>query len=330
MADEFADTVLSQVTGYETLEEMQAAFEEATRELLENLEEADQEHADKVAELMEETGDNAEDMEETINDALDRVEEGLANSEEAVTEMSNTFNEELNSVMEIASAFQSAWATVTDNIVSNASKQAQAIYDLAQEYRNLNAAINDQEYTYSTYSASGSGTSGSGSSGTNNTDEDDALVDTTTYTVRVDTDAKLITRIYNTNAVRDYSKLTKAQIQELLNKGYSLAGSYDTGGYTGEWGTTDGKLAFLHQKELVLNATDTENILAAVNSVRNLFTGVHGLTSSITPANAAEVGALEQNVHIEASFPNATDKDEITAAFEDLVNLAAQYAARKE
>jgi hypothetical protein len=36
---------------------------------------------------------------------------------------------------------------------------------------------------------------------------------------------------------------------------------YDTGGYTGEWGP-EGRLAMLHQKEIVLNARDTENMLA--------------------------------------------------------------------
>jgi hypothetical protein len=35
---------------------------------------------------------------------------------------------------------------------------------------------------------------------------------------------------------------------------------FDTGGYTGEWGKS-GKLAILHEKELVLNASDTENLL---------------------------------------------------------------------
>jgi TP901 family phage tail tape measure protein len=45
--------------------------------------------------------------------------------------------------------------------------------------------------------------------------------------------------------------------------------SFDTGGYTGS-GFTDGKLAILHQKELVLNQVDTSNILKAVNLVRNL------------------------------------------------------------
>ena len=39
--------------------------------------------------------------------------------------------------------------------------------------------------------------------------------------------------------------------------------------------------------------------------------------------------ALEQDVHIEANFPNVTNKEEIEDAFKDLVNLASQYANRK-
>jgi hypothetical protein len=42
---------------------------------------------------------------------------------------------------------------------------------------------------------------------------------------------------------------------------------FDTGGYTGEWGP-EGRLAMLHQKEIVLNAHDTENILSIVDMVR--------------------------------------------------------------
>jgi hypothetical protein len=36
--------------------------------------------------------------------------------------------------------------------------------------------------------------------------------------------------------------------------------TFDTGGYTGEWDSS-GRLAVLHQKEIVLNAHDTENFL---------------------------------------------------------------------
>jgi hypothetical protein len=45
---------------------------------------------------------------------------------------------------------------------------------------------------------------------------------------------------------------------------------FDTGGYTGEWGPT-GKLAVLHQKEIVLNAEDTENLLQTVGMVRTIL-----------------------------------------------------------
>ncbi|MFG6672573.1 transglycosylase SLT domain-containing protein, partial [Bacillus subtilis] len=45
--------------------------------------------------------------------------------------------------------------------------------------------------------------------------------------------------------------------------------SFDTGGYTGT-GLGAGKLAFLHDKELILNKTDTENMLQAVKEVRKL------------------------------------------------------------
>jgi hypothetical protein len=44
---------------------------------------------------------------------------------------------------------------------------------------------------------------------------------------------------------------------------------YDTGGYTGKWGP-EGRLALLHQKELVLNARDTENMLAMTQIVRDI------------------------------------------------------------
>jgi hypothetical protein len=43
-------------------------------------------------------------------------------------------------------------------------------------------------------------------------------------------------------------------MKELLKKA-GIQG-YDTGGYTGSWGS-EGKLAILHEKELVLSSEDT-------------------------------------------------------------------------
>jgi hypothetical protein len=52
-----------------------------------------------------------------------------------------------------------------------------------------------------------------------------------------------------------------------------------------------------------------------------------GLTAATFSNGKEEV--LEQNVHITAEFPNATDKHEILEAFDNVINLAAQYANRK-
>ena len=116
---------------------------------------------------------------------------------------------------------------------------------------------------------------------------------------------------------------------------------FDTGGYTGmytgEWDggseRRNGRLAWLHQKELVLNAHDTENFLDAMNIVRQLDNlaswMANGLGDLFMPRVEGNDETLEQNVHIEASFPNAVDHNEIEQAFGNLVNLASQYANRK-
>ena len=112
---------------------------------------------------------------------------------------------------------------------------------------------------------------------------------------------------------------------------------FDTGGYTGEWGP-EGRVALLHQKEIVLNAHDTENILSVVSMVRNMAQQMDlnalAMSQRLSALSHAPVlgiggGTLEQSVHITAEFPNATDRNEISAAFGDIINLAAQYANRK-
>ncbi len=114
-------------------------------------------------------------------------------------------------------------------------------------------------------------------------------------------------------------------------------GSFDTGGYTGDWGDSEGRLALLHSKELVLNASDTENMLAIIDMVRQISSAIDTnalstlMSSGLTAAsvNTKERDVLEQNVTITAEFPNATDKDSILDAFDNVINLAAQYANRR-
>lgn len=134
----------------------------------------------------------------------------------------------------------------------------------------------------------------------------------------------------------DLHQLLGQSGQSALYKRYNLK-ALDTGGYTGSWGT-DGRLALLHQKELVLNSSDTENFLSAVSILRDITSQIDLQAASMSYNNildstrftaGAQRDTLEQNVTIHAEFPNATDHTEIEQAFQNLSNLASQYAGRK-
>lgn len=131
-----------------------------------------------------------------------------------------------------------------------------------------------------------------------------------------------------------YEELKK-KYKNRLSNGSISATSLDTGGYTGAWGT-EGRLAFLHQKELVLNADDTKNMLDSVSVLRNIVSKIGGnisaklnnLKNNYMNNVAAAGDHLDQNVNIQANFPNVNSKQEIEEAFSELVNLAAQRAMK--
>lgn len=113
--------------------------------------------------------------------------------------------------------------------------------------------------------------------------------------------------------------------------------AFDTGGYTGSWGSY-GKMAMLHEKELILNAHDTENFLASMELLHRIIeiidlhsmnAQIGGLLSSPSYRGDELTTTLDQNVHIEASFPGVSDRYELEEAFNNLINTASQYANRK-
>jgi hypothetical protein len=94
----------------------------------------------------------------------------------------------------------------------------------------------------------------------------------------------------------------------------------------------------LHEKELILNKSDTENMLKIIEMVRDLSTQ---LESKAYMASLAQLEAnrlrekvamnsnnFEQSVTIHAEFPDAVYATEIENALSNLVNGAAQYANR--
>lgn len=138
-------------------------------------------------------------------------------------------------------------------------------------------------------------------------------------------------------ASRNYSsgKMSKEQFKTISDKfdaELREATSLDTGGYTGSWGP-EGKIAVLHEHEQIFNENDTNNLLEAATILRQIdisaMSMAQGLGNLFSPSIGGFEQTLQQEVHIEAVFPDAKDHNEIEEAFDNLVNRAIQYANRK-
>ena len=147
-------------------------------------------------------------------------------------------------------------------------------------------------------------------------------------------------------SAHDVIEVDKNMNQVLIGQGSAVTGwvnltdlvGYKTGGYTGIWGP-EGKLALLHEKELVLNAHDTENILASVELLRGISDSLIGNAGATTSMLATILQAssangthdvVQQTISIEASFPGVQSAVEIEEALNNLVNDAVQYASVKK
>ena len=106
---------------------------------------------------------------------------------------------------------------------------------------------------------------------------------------------------------------------------------FKTGGYTGDWSKVEGmdadggKMALLHQKEMVLNKEDTANLLKAVELVRDFS---KNLIPNISAPQATN-NNTNQNITIHADFSGVRSSSEIENAFNNLVNRAVQYSNQK-
>lgn len=148
------------------------------------------------------------------------------------------------------------------------------------------------------------------------------------------------------NGIYDYYDNRKGDLRHLDNHDvYHMVKrdkikKYDTGGYTGNWNSKQGRLAILDEKELVLNSEDTRNILNSVSILRSitknigtsLLNKIGKISTDRFSLNSASTlsDVIDQKVQISASFPAVNSKQQIEEALNDLVNLAAQRAMRRK
>lgn len=296
---------------------------------------------DAFAEWQQKTDVITDLVGDSLNETKEKVEEVTKESNELKEMLSRQMIPTLQREVSAVRASSQAWAT-----------QRQQLMQTIRYYENLITKIREAIRLQAQMGRSG------GSDG---------------FDLSIDYSA-LMTEAYNRKDMEAYEKykelrnkkmlitdddgnVSNSRIDSLLSHGYNLgvgdlAGykyynqipeswwkshGFATGGYTGNWDGT-GKLAFLHQKELVLNAEDTENMLKTIEIVRTIAKSID-LNSAmmaqglgvLNPTTIAKemFGQLEQDVHIEANFPNVTNHSEIEEAFNNLINISSQYANRK-
>lgn len=361
LADNFADTVLSQVTGYQTLQEMQAAFEASSRALLDNLADADKQHQDKVADLLNKTGLDVDNMEDKVNDNLDKIQDGIEDTADSVSDMSDEFVDALDKTITEAEQFEDVWDNVISAVIAKNNELISSISSMLDYYKRLTSAAMEAAAAMGVNGGSIGSVSGSGSGGTGGgggTPSTSTTSSPTRYWVvytstdsyasgksgpyptfsaarSVFYDYRSDSSVSNVKIIDDNGKVYASWSQG-QNKGKGSYHSdptmaFDTGGYTGAWGS-EGRAAILHEKELVLNKADTANMLSIVGLVRDIVSGFGGMPSGANANFNLGIGRyvgdssnVDQQVIINAEFPNATNREEIQAAFDQMAIQATQY-----
>lgn len=248
-----------------------------------------------------------------VHDAIDALAEMAGQATATATDMSGLSPE--NSL----SNYAASWALIDENMVEGAAKdQAKAVLEAYRLGKYTDELTDQQRAEY----------------GAN-----DEMIR------RMQTDSE-----YRSNAIQMGKSEEGATLEFLRKLGIDTSGygqkitwsitGLDTGGYTGSWGAS-GKLAFLHEKELVLNAEDTNNILAAVGVVRSIEGALNSralaMQGSMIQMLGGNLPAIAQSTedktitnYFDVQFPNATSSYEIEEALRNLANNADQWAERRD
>lgn len=353
----YADTTLGIVTNTDSMDEAQARYTDNYRGYADALKENAREWQESIQEQCEAVGMNYDTLEEDMNL---RTQEMMDENDALDTEIQNLAIDASSSMNEMSAAID-AWAY--DFIDQMAAVEAQ-IWQLIDALNALRVAqgldaIDDYSYAAATelkgagYDLRKVGTAiGSilsrreqkqGETGLGGDNAALASLIWTASDYNTDETSRNQARSIFSSVTKQGDIFSKAGIAKLrqdyawMDANMGKLTGFDTGGYTGTWGT-GGRIGILHEKELVLSKEDTANILGAVNIVRQAVASgikfVSGALAAQVSNNAAQVGTgaftttpVAQSVMIDAQFPNVQVADEIQQALNGLINQAVQYAA---
>ena len=352
--DKFEETNYSILTGYQTLEEAHGAWTAATGEMLLELSSAYSEWKTEVENAMALAGTSVDEFADKMEEDTERNVQDSTEAAESVVDMGQQMEDTFSDTLSAIADWESEWGSAIDNAIAKNKELIESFNEMKREMAGTMDAVNSYNPGGDSNSDSSkpggkSSSDDSGSRGANNSDK----VEGVAAAIWMDGGTKSGWYVGNDRKSRLKEKgITEAQAyinahgpngdiyatwnkkRDQLKKFYY--GSFDTGGYTGDWGDKSGRLALLHSKEIVLNAKDTENFLQAIDMVREISSRIDlnakytaGMMDMMQPSiGRGGTPEIVQNIEINADFPDATDHSEIELAFNNLINTASRYANR--
>ena len=348
----FADTVLGQQTGYETMEEAADAYYQANEQYTKELQDNANEYEETIRETCDRVGISYEELEQWVRDRANNIMQSNDDMAEKMEETSIRGSTALGNLSDNIDTY--AWSMIES--LRALELQVESLYNTLQNLSNWEADVGmnadfGTDYTdyigTDFYNKYGKGATANDVKDYMNSAEVQQLIKERLYIIQNDSnrgdlhDPKAVYEdVYN----EVYNSLM-AILKDIQNdKGYWTDDNWDFGenGSAKKKRTASGGLIKTPQvrslaeegPELVLNKDDTQNILEAVKNMRETIKlKISAMNSSIgqrvqgeTIATQSNVETIEQNVKIDATFPGVSVASEIEEALNNLINQAVQYA----
>lgn len=362
----------------------EGGLEPTCKEAFEEIEQSVEDFKNKLVEVQDAAKISFDEISNGQDNTLDKNKELLEDNEQLIKDA----QEQLEEYQKLRTEVENL-AKAYDAVRDAAMRAAQAAHTLAEEINTQSAnAKNDSIVGPNMSSNSSNGAGGANSGGSNNGggngSNNGGSNNTGSGSSSSSNTSSQTKKYYVTASHPSYGTIktfggpftsrgeaetyivtheSRLKSNGVLYKAPTIVEKYKTGGYTGNWtGGSDedgGKLAFLHQKELVLNAEDTENYLQAVQEMRKLQSEVQNGTSMNILGNifdaiadsiniriadlqrqaersdfrrsefGLESSSMNQNIVINADFPDVSDAAEIQKAFDQILGMASQKANNK-
>lgn len=296
--------------------------------------------------------------EEGIAGAIQKAEDEVDNLKDKTEDMVSDSIGYLTELQYYVEQLADAWKSVQDEImdaIELIEEYLKYVGEASRASQQQAAAAQAQKAAAAAPTSSGSSESKSGGGGSSKSSSSSSNKGTpynVPYKTHYDINSgqNLTLNAYNEDgSIADWrDQLEQKRKMQYKTSNYRTIRQFATGGYTGTWGNGDdnGRLAVLHQKELVLNKDDTANFLSGISMLRDMSSlngsisnaiasSVAGMiyqlsktkTGTINNSNTNNNSNINNTFNIEAEFPNAENVNEIREAILSLPNLASQYIA---